>query len=154
MSTKTNDWKMDSMPTAFCHVSAERSDDSFTSVKLISYETCVCWIERLTSVSPDSKGAAFLYCTGNYSRSTIKHIGRFTQEFCGEDKYYILRDLLKEALRKDYNVAAVEYELSVNEVKAFDKKLAWYESNGKKFHKYSHEPNYWSYDSKFNALNL
>lgn len=169
METKlrTYDWKMDSMPSAFCHIQAHRFSafDEFklsgsnlsvlsAKVKLVSYETCVCWIERLTSACSDEHDEAFLYCTGNYSRSTVKHIGLFTQEFCGDNKYHTLRDLLKEALRMDYNISAVEYKLTDEELKAFDKKLVWYEQNGSKFTKYRRTPNYDNYSRNFNPLYL
>ena len=68
------DKKLDSMPYAQCGVIL----NSDGSVKFFSYSTLVCII--------DAQG--WLECTGTYSNTTRKQIGRFLREYAPNLSYH------------------------------------------------------------------
>ena len=150
METVKHDWKLDSIPSGFCHVQHDG-----VSIKLISYETCVCWFSRFTNIITGEE-VLYLHCRGNYTKASIRHISRFTKEFTGASKYVELRDLLERASRcyknearlndkeaaSMYDAGAVYIKLTSKEIEQFDKRLTWYKENGKRFTKYSRKPNY------------
>ena len=134
--------KLDSHKSAFCHVIVHED-----GVNLVSYETSVCEI----CVSKDRK-SGYILCSGNYSRSTIKHIGWFTQEFCGKNMYHEIRWELTEAVRHNKLVYNEEISgtllynamvrLNQEQIDHCMKRINWYYENAKRFNGYSKEPNY------------
>lgn len=81
------EFRLGSMPQAQAHVRIIRNDSVLEEVQLISYSTLVIVITRDT----DDK---FVWsCSGTYSKTTARHIGRFTSEFLGENLYYKAKDI-------------------------------------------------------------
>lgn len=136
------DCKLESHKSAFCHVVVHED-----GVNLVSYETSVCqmYIDK-------ASGRAFLYCSGNYSASTIKHIGWFTTEFTGHNLYYVIKQHLLKAQHHNMLVyhdkisgelmGYITIELTNAETANLESRIKWYKENGSYFHKYSKEPNY------------
>ena len=136
------DCKLESHKSAFCHVVVHEN-----GVNLVSYETSVCQM----FIDNDS-GRAFLYCKGNYSPTTIKHLNWFTTEFTGHNLYYAIKEQL--ILAKRYNeliyndettgmlVESAVVELTNPEIANLESRIKWYKENGSYFHKYAKEPNY------------
>ena len=61
------------------------------------------WLKSYTTIVLElNKKTGWLYCTGLYSRTTIKHISAFLREVCPNTSYYTIRDCYKNA--KIYNV--------------------------------------------------
>ena len=148
MSVK--DCKLESHKSAFCHVVVHED-----GVNLVSYETSVCHI----SLSRD-RTSGNITCNGNYSRSTIKHIGWFTSEFIGRNMYGEIISALKEAEKKNRNGACIEFvsiPLKREEIIRCCHRITWYKEEGTRFYRYSKSPNYdylyYGY-SNFNATNL
>ena len=148
MSVK--DCKLDSHKSAFCHVVVHDA-----GVNLVSYETSVCQI-----ILSSDRTTGRVLCNGNYSRSTIKHIGWFTSEFTGNNLYSEILSALKAAQKKNKNGACIEYisvPLSFAEIARCSHRINWYKEEGTRFYKYSKEPNYdlfyYGY-SRFEATNL
>ena len=148
MSVK--DCKLESHKSAFCHVVAH--DDG---VNLVSYETSVCQI-----VLSSDRTSGRVMCNGNYSMTTIKHIGWFTREFTGNNLYSEIRSALKAAEKKNKSGACIEYisvPLSFAEVDRCAKRIKWYKEQGTRFYRYSKSPDYekllYGY-TNFSATNL
>ena len=86
---KSYNYHMISMPAANCHV--EFIVDDFSSlhkVRLWSYSTLILDIE----VDFDKD---ILHCYVNYavdcSRTTARHVNRFTRELFGDNKYFLFK---------------------------------------------------------------
>lgn len=75
------DYRLASMPGAQCHVRFYYSNGVLEEVWLVSYNTVVITISGLETSNP------YWSCSGVYSRTTARHIGRFTQEFLGSNLY-------------------------------------------------------------------
>lgn len=167
--TITQRFKFIGHESAFCHIEIEQQRytsyngdgtintqcNDKTTAKLISFETCVSWIEY-----DYIHDTCVLYCDGNYSRSTIKHIGWFTKQFIGENRYYMIRDKLKMAIKlnkEGCHITYVDIPLSWAFTQNATETMHDYLRKGQKFTKYAKEPNYdylYYGHSKFNALNL
>ena len=131
------DYKLMNHPYCFAHVQIELSNTE-CNIALISYETAVCGIHL-------SEEQSFIWCKGNYSRSTIKHIGYFTSSFIGNNLYYAIKCALVKAKRDNNNGACYEYatvNLDERDVKIICNRVESYRANGERFTKYSKEPNY------------
>lgn len=84
-------YRLLSMPHAQCRVYIKRFDDGSVSVELISYDTRVL----IANYHPDS--GAELFCSGTYSRTTSRHINRFTRELFGDSKYFECKSAVYDA---------------------------------------------------------
>ena len=158
-SVQRYDFKFIGHESAFLHVQIETNlydeVEYFTTVKLISYETCVCWIEYDHRFNYYKLG-----CSGNYSMSTIKHIRWFTEQFTGVNLYHDIRDKLKRAHQLNIegcNIEWVDCYITDEMEDCIKKAVNMYKRDGKRFTKYSHQPNYdslyYGY-SRFNPTNL
>lgn len=162
-------FKLDGHESAYCHLAI--SEDGF-EVCLISYETCVCSLERKAS-------GWYFHCDGTYSRSTIKHISWFLEEFYTNISYYEVRDELTKAKKRnkqrdkyfdsqdrDFKRSHRPYYEEYITIcvgnhgdmdTATDRRVKWYLENGKKWTKYSKTPDYekryYGY-SNYEAINL
>lgn len=138
--------------SAFCHVEVT-ADCKYAA--LISYETRVCELIR-------GKNFWWFTCTGNYSRSTIKHITWFLRSFGVPFGYSVVRQGLLDTQRanRKYNRCDEFMVEQIDDVSAYVRiaeNINNYLINGKRWYKYSKEP---CYDklyygcSNFNAINL
>lgn len=131
------DYKLMSHPHCFAHVQIEQSNTE-CNITLISYETAVAGIHL-------SDAESFIWCKGNYSRSTIKHINYFTQSFLGNNLYYAIKSALIKTKRENKNGACFEYatiNLCDRDVSIVSNSVERYKRNGETFRKYSKQPNY------------
>ena len=134
-----NEYKLMSHPYCYAHVQIEQSNTE-CEITLISYETAVCGIHL--SVKEDE---CFIWCKGNYSRSTIKHINYFTSSFIGNNLYYAIKEALIKAKRDNKNGACLEFAtipLDERDVSIICKRVESYKEHGEKFYKYYSQPNY------------
>ena len=130
--------------SAFLHIGIERKmykDATFnTVVKLISYETVVASIEY-----DYINDTCYLFCNGNYSMSTIKHLRWFTEQFTGENLYPDIIAKLKRAVQLNNEGCCITYiDILLNGEKK-DRvcdTVNRYLQSGQHFTKYSKEPNY------------
>lgn len=83
--TYSQRFRMHTMPKAQCHVHIFMCDDGI-QVDLISYSTLVCRARLIGS-------KLTLECTGVYTRTTSRHINRFTTEFFGKNLYYTCKGI-------------------------------------------------------------
>ena len=81
------DYRLASMPNAQCHVRFYYSNGVLEEVWLVSYNTVVITINGLETSNP------YWTCSGTYSKTTARHIGRFTKEFLGDNLYYTAKIL-------------------------------------------------------------
>ena len=150
-------FKLDGHESAYCHI--EMSEDGY-QVNLISYQTCVCSLSRTAN-------SWYFHCDGNYSRSTIRHIAWFLDEFHTCVSYAEVKDELLKAKKrnkkrireydkacnkdneysKHYRPYIEEYiTICISNVgdykSAIDYRVQWYLENGKRWWKYAKEPNY------------
>ena len=115
-------YKMRSMPAANCHIEIVRDSktNAFKGVYLISYRTLIMEI----CFDPDTAlESVKLYYPVDFSRTTARHVNRFTTEWLGENCYFKLKD--KE---KGYTMSANWGVRNTLEM------LHWYENNGKRFY--------------------
>lgn len=118
----TTSYKMRSMPAANCHIEIIRDSESneFVGVCLYSYRTLIMEI----CFDPNtSKESVKLYHPVDCSRTTARHVNRFTTEWLGENCYFKLK-----GEGEGYTMSAnwgLPYTLYA---------LEWYESSGKRFH--------------------
>ena len=88
------DFRLSSMPSAMCHVTIKRfgetCEEQSISVELWSYYTHV-----LTIYYHADDQSLELHASGVYSRTTAKHINRFTTEFLGENLYHLVKSVCK-----------------------------------------------------------
>ena len=81
--------KLKNMPYAKCEVGIVRVDvngDKAYIAFLKSYNTIVCGFVVFEEM-------VYAFCTGTYSKTTAKQIGRFCKEFCPNVGYYWMKDL-------------------------------------------------------------
>lgn len=148
MSVK--DCKLEPHKSAFCHVVVHED-----GVNLVSYETSVCQI-----ILSSDRTSGRVLCNGNYSRSTIKHIGWFTREFTGNNLYGEIISALKAAKKKNKNGACIEFisvYLKREEIIRCSHRINWYKEEGERFYRYSKSPGYEKLfygSSNFNPTNL
>lgn len=120
----TTSYKMRSTPAANCHVEIihDSKTNAFKGVYLYSYNTL------MMEICFDSKTqleTVKLYYPVDCSRTTARHVNRFTTEWLGENCYFKLKGKLK-----GYTMSAnwgVRYTLEM---------LYWYENNGKRLSQY------------------
>lgn len=84
MSSEIKRYRLRSMPSAHCVVEIHLLDNVVTDVVLQSYRTDVVIIDVENRE---------ITCTGTYSQSTRKHIGRFVREFTATQEYYTMKEL-------------------------------------------------------------
>ena len=118
----TTSYKMRSMPAANCHIEIIRDGkyNMFKGVYLYSYRTLIMEI----CFDPDTfKESVKLYYPVDCSRTTARHVNRFTTEWLGENCYFKLK-----GKGEGYTMSA---NWGVNDTLDM---LQWYETSGKRFH--------------------
>ena len=118
-------YKMRNHESASCHIEIDYSN----GVSLISYNTKVCTIVT-------GNNAVYITCSGNYSRTTCRHIAYFTSEFLGENYYYLIRESLLSAKKHKQNFAVVTID---RKKEYFLARLTFYLEHGKCFTGYYHK---------------
>ena len=113
-------YHLHSMPSAQCHVEIMRGDyGELRAVRLVSYRTTMLTLE--VDYNNDS-----VVCKVNYhvdcSKTTARHVNRFTTEFFGENKYHELKKL------GDGNY----FDMSKYRHFVYDS-VMWYEQRGKRW---------------------
>lgn len=117
-------FRLHSMPSAQCHIRIEHDADG-TTVELVSYKTSVCIIR-------DDEFGLNLYCSGLYTRTTARHINRFTAEFLQRSHYFDCKDaLIKDvgSARFQGFVPVASYTESDSQYNQFHKQVERYENN-------------------------
>lgn len=114
----TTSYKLRSMPCANCHVEIIRDSKTkaFKGVCLYSYCTLMMKICFYPATQHET---VKLYYPVECSRTTARHVNRFTTEWLGENCYFKLK-----GKGKGYTMSAnwgVPYTLEM---------LEWYENNG------------------------
>lgn len=114
------DYRLASMPSAQCHVRFYYSNGVLEEVWLVSYNTVVITISGLETSNP------YWTCSGTYSKSTAKHIVRFTNEFLGSNLYQTARTIA---------MTGEAIELDEADSRAVHQQVAFYEDGfgGRKF---------------------
>lgn len=114
------DYRLASMPSAQCHVRFYYSDGELEEVWLVSYNTTVIVISGLNTSNP------YWGCSGVYSKTTARHINRFTSEFLGENLYQTAKNIA---------MTGEVIELDEAESRAVHQQVAFYEDGfgGRKF---------------------
>lgn len=145
MKTQFNEikrFRLDSMPSAQCHVEIEHSEQGINRIKLISYETNVVEIVIINSESlrEKYKFAGVVYCSpGNgswsyncsdrtYSPTTARHINRFTNEFFGENMYHQVKRCAENYLPGTKNC------FTISNTDRIVARAKWYLENGKGYY--------------------
>lgn len=110
-------YHLQSMPAAQCHVELSFDDSGlFKSVSLVSYSTKILTLDYTTDI----------WCTVNYSvdcsKTTARHVNRFTTEFFGRNLYHELKKLASGS-SKCYE--GVFYTCMAQ--------VQWYGNNGKRW---------------------
>ena len=114
-------YRLRSMPYAQANVGIEEIDGEYTAVRLYSYKTLVAVIDVV-------RRPATLYCTGIYSRTTARHINRFTTEFCGRNLYYECKEAVSPA--RGFADGRVNARIAMFDVLSM---AYWYSEHGKRF---------------------
>lgn len=120
----TMNYRMRSMPSAQAHVEFVYNEcDSLVAIRLYSYRTCILETVRM------EKGGIYHWVTNvvfnpAYSRTTARHVNRFTNELFGCNYYFECKD----AWAKEVSLSEV---LNTNTIMDF-----WneYQQYGKHFH--------------------
>lgn len=130
------DYRLDSMPSATCHVIIKRygetCEEQAISVELWSYYTHVLTIDYHAD---DQRFE--LYASGVYSRTTSRHINRFTKEFLGENLYHLVKSVCAKSEEVFPLVLALDCTNNKTAEQAFFKALQNYSNYGKRFYGYS-----------------
>lgn len=110
-------YHLQSMPAAQCHVELSFDDVGlFKSVSLVSYSTNILTLDYTTDI----------WCTINYpvccSKTTARHVNRFTTEFFGRNLYH---ELKKRASGSSMCYEGVFYTCMAQ--------VQWYVNNGKRW---------------------
>lgn len=84
MLSEIKRYRLRSMSSAHCVVEIRTVDNKVTRIALESYRTGVIMIDV------ENRDIA---CTGTYSQSTRKQIGRFIREFTATQDYYSMKEL-------------------------------------------------------------
>lgn len=116
---KNEYYHLRSMPNAQCHVELSVDDSGrFKSVTLVSYSTKIL---TLNYTADDE-----VWCTVNYpvdcSKTTARHVNRFTSEFLGRNLYHELKSM-RQGFSKYYEGV---FSTCMAQVQ-------WYMNNGKHF---------------------
>lgn len=88
----TNSYRLRSMPSAQAHVEFMHDNhNALVAIRLVSYRTSILEIERT------EKDGEFLWVTNvvfnpAYSRTTARHVNRFTRELFGYNYYFECKD--------------------------------------------------------------
>ena len=120
----TMNYHLRSMPYAQVHVEFVHDNcNALVSIRLVSYSTPILVIDRV------EKGGEFVWVTNvvfnpAYSRTTARHVNRFTSELFGCNYYFEC----KEAWANKSSLADV---LNTNAIMNF---WNYYKQYGKKFH--------------------
>ena len=118
----TTSYKMRSMPFANCHIEIIRDSktNEFVGVYLYSYRTLIMEI----CFDPKTfKESVKLYHPVDCSRTTARHVNRFTTEWLGENCYF--------KLKGEENGYTMSANWGLHDTLCA---LQWYESSGKRFH--------------------
>lgn len=89
----TMNYRMRSMPSAQAHVEFVYNEcDSLVAIRLYSYRTCILETVRM------EKGGIYHWVTNvvfnpAYSRTTARHVNRFTSELFGRNYYFECKDV-------------------------------------------------------------
>ena len=83
---ESKDFRLASCRYGQVRVRIELEDRLVKRITLISYATNVIDIGFYGD-------GAYWDCSGTYSRTTAKHIGKFTREFLGENLYFTAKDI-------------------------------------------------------------
>lgn len=125
----TMNYHLRSMPSAQCHVEIERipfdgcaGAGRLSAITLVSYSTPII---RFTIDKYANVELKVLYPV-DCSRTTARHVNRFTTEFLGKNWYYDLKKLYSDGAGKGVNITHLLYYIADS--------AQWYENNGKKFH--------------------
>ena len=128
------DYRLSSMPSAMCHVVIKRygetCEEQVISVELWSYYTHVLTIDY----HADDQSFE-LHASGTYSRTTARHINRFTREFLGEDLYHEIKRVCAKS--DEEFPLAFDHINNISSERAFFKALHNYYNYGKRFHDYT-----------------
>lgn len=120
----TMNYRLRSMPSAQVHVEFVRDNcNELVSIRLVSYSTPILEIDRV------EKNDEYVWVTNvvfnpAYSRTTARHVNRFTQELFGCNYYFEC----KEAWANESSLAEV---LNTNAIMNFCNE---YQQYGKHFH--------------------
>lgn len=120
----TNSYRLRSMPSAQAHVDFVYDEyNSLVAIRLYSYRTCILETSRM------EKGGIYHWVTNvvfnpAYSRTTARHVNRFTKELFGWNYYFECKYAWADG-------TALSEVLSTNTIMDF-----WneYKQYGKKFH--------------------
>lgn len=130
------DFRLSSMPSAMCHVTIKRfgetCEEQSISVELWSYYTHV-----LTIYYHADDQSLELHASGVYSRTTAKHINRFTTEFLGENLYHLVKSVCAKSDEEFPLVLAFDCTNNKTAEQAFFKALQNYSNYGKRFYDYN-----------------
>lgn len=85
--TITN-YRLRSMPHAQCHVEFYTDDIFIKEVRLVSYTTTILSVKY-----QDSNAVVEVVHPVDCSRTTARHVNRFTMELFGSNKYFDLKKL-------------------------------------------------------------
>lgn len=136
---ETKRFRLDSMPSAQCHIEITMDGERINSISLISYETFVVGIQILDRskmpetnpyyamavAQPGNGSYSYNCCDWTYSPTTARRINRFSREFFGENKYY----QIKHIAEKDKPLYIYQ-----DEGQNIIARAKWYLENGKKYY--------------------
>ena len=89
MLTQVKRYRLRSMSSAHCLVEIHLQDNTVSQTILRSYSTDVIMLDLEYRE---------IYCTGTYSQSTRKQIGRFVREFTATQNYYTMKELAESLI--------------------------------------------------------
>lgn len=125
--SSVDQYRMHSMPSAQCHICVYRNDKGdIDEISLVSYSTRVITIQHI--LADDSYK---MFCTGTYSRTTARHINRFTAEFFGASKYYACKGALREKFFVNVDLGYFVCDCDTDRIV---KRVADYVKSGKPFY--------------------
>lgn len=81
------------------------------NIYLKSYTTMVLRLEKKTG---------WIWCSGLYSRTTIKHISAFLKEFCPGVSYYAIKDSYLNGMKYNINTGECKKANNLNVSKMFN----------------------------------
>lgn len=131
---ESKDYRLNDMKSAMCHVKIKRfcgpQEDGSIMVELWSYYTKVVTIKAFD-------GVCEVRSRGYFSRSTMKHINRFTTEFLGENLYWHIKRICGKDCGDMVFVCTFDLEQESNARKALARALETYYTSGKHFTDYT-----------------
>lgn len=129
-------FRLSSMPSAMCYVRIKRfgehCEEQSIDAELWSYFTHVMTI----SYHVDNQSFE-VRASGTYSRTTAKHINRFTTEFLGENLYHLVKSVCSKSDDEFPLVLALDCTNNKTAEQAFFKALERYSNYGKRFYDYT-----------------